>query len=130
MTHKVQAYAWSVQCKESFQELKNRLASLPILIFLYAKESFVVYCDMSKMGLCSVLLKNGHIVSYNSRHLKIHERNYHTNDLELAVVVFMFKVWRNYLYGSRFEVFSDHKSLKYLFHKKELNMRRRSWFEF
>jgi len=33
------------------------------------------------------------------------------------------------MYGSRFEVFSDHKSLKYLFDHKELNMRQRRWLE-
>ncbi|GAU51866.1 hypothetical protein TSUD_416500 [Trifolium subterraneum] len=61
--------------------------------------------------------------------LKVHERNYPTHDLELAAVVFALKVWRHYLYGSRFEVFSDHKSLKYLFDQKELNMRQRRWLE-
>lgn len=57
-------------------------------------------------------------------------RNHPTHDLELAVVVFVLKLWRHYLFGSRFEVFSDHKSLKYLFDKKELNMRQRRWLEF
>jgi hypothetical protein len=50
--------------------------------------------------------------------------------LELATVVFALKVWRHYLYGVTFEVFSDHKSLKYLFNQKELNMRQRRWMEF
>jgi len=54
-------------------------------------------------------------VAYASRQLKVHEKNYLTNDLELAAVVFVLKIWRHYLYGSKFEVFSDDKSLKYLF---------------
>ena len=45
-------------------------------------------------------------------------------------MVFALKIWRHYLYGTRFEVFSDHKSLKYLFDQKELNMRQRRWMEF
>jgi len=61
--------------------------------------------------------------------VRIHERNYPTHDLELAAMVFVLKIWRDYLYGSRFEVFSDHKSLKYLFDQKELNMRQRRWLE-
>ncbi|MCI34626.1 RNA-directed DNA polymerase (Reverse transcriptase), partial [Trifolium medium] len=52
------------------------------------------------------------------------------HDLELAAVVFVLKIWRHYLYASRFEVFSDHKSLKYLFDQKELNMRQMRWLEF
>jgi len=69
-------------------------------------------------------------VAYASRLLKVHEKNYSTHDLELAAVVFVLKIWRHYLYGSKFEVFSDHKSLKYLFDQKELNMRQRRWMEF
>ena len=69
------------------------------------------------------------MVAYASRQLRVHEKNYPTHDLELAAVVFVLKIWRHYLYGSRFEVFSDHKSLKYLFDQKELNMRQRRWLE-
>src|SRR5271157_686157 len=61
--------------------------------------------------------------------LKTHERNYPTHNLELATVVFALKSWRYYLYGEKFEVFSDHKSLKYLFSHKELNLRQRLWME-
>ncbi|GAU48856.1 hypothetical protein TSUD_288630 [Trifolium subterraneum] len=105
-------------------------APAPVLILPDAKESFVVYCDASKLGLGGVLMQKGNVVAYASRQLKVHERNYPTHDLELAAVVFALKVWRHYLYGSRFEVFSDHKSLKYLFDQKELNMRQRRWLEF
>jgi len=96
-----------------------------VLILLNPKESFVVYCDASKMGLGGVLMQNRQVVAYASRQLKVHEKNYPTHDLELAAVVFVLKIWRHYLYGSRFEVFSDHKSLKYLFDQKEFNMRQR-----
>ena len=61
---------------------------------------------------------------------KIHEKNYPTHDLELAAVIFALKIWRHYLNGERFEVFSDHKSLKYLFSQKDLNLRQRRWMEF
>jgi hypothetical protein len=60
----------------------------------------------------------------------VHEKNYLTHDLELAAVMFVLKIRRHYLYGSKFKVFSDHKSLKYLFDQKELNMRQRRWLEF
>ena len=66
---------------------------------------------------------------YGSRQLKLNEVNYLTHDLELAVVVFALKIWRHHLYGEKFELFSDHKSLKYLFTQKELNMRQRRWME-
>jgi len=60
-------------------------------------------------------MQNGQVVAYGSRQLKTHEMNYPTHDLELATIVFALKMWSHYLFGSKFEVFSDHKSLKYLF---------------
>jgi len=70
------------------------------------------------------------VATYALRQLEQHELNYPTHDLELVVVVFALKICRHYLYGARFEVFSDHKSLKYLFDQKELNMRQRRWMKF
>ena len=95
--------------------MKKRLTLAPVLILPNPKESFVVYCDASKMGLGGVLMQNRQVVAYASRQLKVHEKNYPTHDLELAAVVYVLKIWRHYLYGSKFEVFSDHRSLKYLF---------------
>jgi hypothetical protein len=75
-------------------------------------------------------MQSGQVVAYASHQLKTHEENYLTHDLELVVVVFTFKVWQHYLYGVRFEMFNDHKSLKYLSDQKELNMRQRRWMEY
>ena len=75
-------------------------------------------------------MQNGQVVAYASRQLKTYERNYPTHDLELAAIVFALKMWRHYLFGSKFEVFSYHKSLKYLVSQKELKMHQRRWLEF
>jgi len=72
---------------------------------------FVVYCDASRVGLGCVLMQNDKVIVYASRHLKVHEKNYQTHDLELAAVVFYLKIWRHYLYGVHVDVFTDHKSL-------------------
>ena len=50
--------------------------------------------------------------------------------MELAAVVFALKIWHHYLYDEEFEVYSDHKSLKYIFTQWDLNMRQRRWMEF
>lgn len=86
-------------------------------------EGFTIYSDALKNGLGCVLMQNGRVIAYASRQLKSYEKNYPTHDLELAAVVFVLKIWRHYLYGEHCEVFTDHKSLKYLFIQKELNMR-------
>ena len=70
------------------------------------------------------------VVVYASQQLKPHEKNYPTHDLELAAIVFALKMWRHYLLGVLFEFFMDHKSLKYLFSQKDLNLRQQRWLEF
>ena len=83
---------------------------------------YVIYNDASKKGLGCVLMQHGKVVAYTSRQLKNYEKNYPTHDLELAAVVFTLKIWQHYLYGEKTQIYTDHKSLKYLFTQKELNM--------
>ena len=89
-----------------------------------------MYCDASKDGLGCVLMQSDRVIAYGSRQLKNHEQNYHTHDLELAAIVSALKIWRHYLYGEKFEVFSDHKSLEYIFTQRDLNMRQSKWMEY
>ncbi|KAA0060066.1 DNA/RNA polymerases superfamily protein [Cucumis melo var. makuwa] len=81
------------------------------------------------LGLGCVLMQDGNVIAYASRQLKEHECNYPTHDLELAAVVLALKIWRHYLFGKKCHIFTDHKSLKYIFDQKELNLRQRRWLE-
>ena len=111
LTRKDVPFVWTGDCEKSFQELKIRLTSAPILTLPSSSGGFVVYTDASGIGLGCVLMQNDKAKAYGSRQLKDHEKKYATHDLELAVVVFALKLWRHYLYGERFEVHTDHKSL-------------------
>ena len=117
------------RCEESFQELKRRLTTTPMLITPISGERYTVYCDASKNGLGCVLMQRGRVVAYASRPLKNYEQNYLTHNLELEAIVFALKLWRHYLYGENFDGFSDHKSLKYIFSQKDLSARQRRWME-
>ncbi|KAH0674488.1 hypothetical protein KY290_024657 [Solanum tuberosum] len=129
LTQKTVMFQWFEACEQSFQELKPRLTTAPVLTLPEGTQGFVVYCDTSRVGLGCVLMQNGKVISYASRQLKIHERNYPTHDLELDVVVFTLKIWRHYLYGVYVDVFTDHNSLQYVFSQKELNLIQRRWLE-
>ena len=130
LTQKGVPFIWSAECEEAFQELKVRLTTAPVLIIPEQGIGYTVYTDASLRGLGCVLMQRKKVVAYASRQLKSHEKNYPTHDLELAAVVHALKIWRHYLYGERFELFSDHKSLKYIFTQKELNLRQRRWMEY
>ncbi|KAL0534284.1 hypothetical protein IC582_028573 [Cucumis melo] len=129
LTRKGAPFVWSKACEDSFQNLKQKLVTAPVLTVPDGSGSFVIYSDASKKGLGCVLMQQGKVVAYASRQLKSHEQNYPTHDLELAAVVFALKIWRHYLYGEKIQIFTDHKSLKYFFTQKELNMRQRRWLE-
>ncbi|KAD7116959.1 hypothetical protein E3N88_04227 [Mikania micrantha] len=115
--------------EKAFNELRFKLTQAPVLTLPDGPDDFVVYSDASYLGLGCVLMQRGKVVAYASRQLKVHEVNYPTHDLELAAVVFALKIWRHYLYGVKCTIYTDHKSLKYFFTQKELNMRQRRWIE-
>nr|GFD24358.1 putative reverse transcriptase domain-containing protein [Tanacetum cinerariifolium] len=128
-TQKKFKFEWGDKQEAAFQLLKQKLCGTPILALPEGCEDFIVYCDASNKGLGAVLMQREKVISYASRQLKIHEKNYTTHDLELGSIVFTLKIWRHYLYGTKCTVFTDHKSLQHILNQKELNMRQRRWLE-
>ncbi|WVZ58893.1 hypothetical protein U9M48_009115 [Paspalum notatum var. saurae] len=108
-------FQWMSACQKAFEELKKRLTTALVLIFPDMHKPFSVYCDASRLGLACVLMPEGKVIAYASWQLRDHEKNYSTHDLELAAV--------------KCDIYTDHKSLKYIFTQTELNMRRRRWLE-
>ncbi|GJU22885.1 putative reverse transcriptase domain-containing protein [Tanacetum coccineum] len=129
LTQKNVKFDWGEKEEATFQLIKQKMCSAPILALPKGSENFIVYCDASHKGLGAVLMQNEKVIAYASRQLKIHEKNYTTHDLELIAVVFALKMWRRYLYRTRCTVFIDHKSLQHILDQKELNMRQRRWLE-
>nr|GFC23481.1 putative reverse transcriptase domain-containing protein [Tanacetum cinerariifolium] len=91
LTQKNKKYEWGVEQEEAFQNLKDNLRNAPILSFPDGVEDFVVYCDTSNQGLGCVLMQRGKVIAYAPRQLKIHEKNYTTQDLKFGAVVFALK---------------------------------------
>jgi hypothetical protein len=129
LTEKDVDFKWNNDCEVSFQTLKHKLVNAPILSLSESGKRFTVYTDASRIGLGCVLMQDGKVIAYGSRQLKKYERNYPTHDLEWATVVFALKSWRHYLYGETCDIYTDYKSLKYIFIQKELNMRQHRWLE-
>ena len=100
-----------------------RLTTAPILTLPEGTLCFMVYCDASRFGLGCVLMKNGKVITYGSRHLNVHEKNCPIQDIDMAVVVFSLKISRHYLHVVHVDMFTDHKIPLYVFTHKELNLR-------
>jgi hypothetical protein len=120
-------FKWTQKCQEAFEALKEKLTTSPVLVLPDVHKPFSVYSCYT--GLGCVLMQEGRVVAYSSRQLKVHEKNYPIHDLELATVVHALKTWRHYLYRQKCDVYTYHKSLKYIFTQSELNMRQRRWLE-
>jgi ribonuclease HI len=129
LLEKGKVFKWTQDCQASFEELKKYLTMAPVLVLPDLSKKFDIYCDGSRRGLGCVLMQEGLVVSYASRQLRKHEENYPTHDLELAAVVHALKIWRHYHIGHRCKIYSDHKSLMYIFTQSELNLRQHRWLE-
>ncbi|XP_073121432.1 uncharacterized protein [Henckelia pumila] len=112
LTKKDVSFVWTSKCEESFHELRHRLTTALVLALPSGSGGY-----------------RGHVIAYDSRKLKTHEDNYPVHGLDLAAIVFALKIWHHYFYGERFEIFADHKSLKYWFTQAELNMMQQIWMD-
>jgi hypothetical protein len=122
-------YLWSEACDEAFKHLRRLLTISPVLAQPDTTKPFDVYCDASGTDLGGVLMQEGRVISYSSRQLRRHEEHYPTHDLELAAIVMTLRMWHHYLLGNAVHIYTDHKSLKYIFTQPDLNMRQRRWLE-
>jgi hypothetical protein len=129
LLEKGKEFKWTWKCQDSFNQLKLRLTSPLVLIMPDLQKRYDIYYDACGQGLGCVLMQEGHMIAYASRQLRKHELNYPTHDLELAAVVHALKIWRHYIMGTKFQVYIDHKILKYIFTQKDLNLRQHRWLE-
>ncbi|XP_070009632.1 uncharacterized protein [Nicotiana sylvestris] len=102
LTQEVAPFRWSDECEQSFQKLKTALTTALVLVL------------PSTSG---------------SSTLKLHKKNGIVHDLELAAIAHVLKIWRHYLYGVSYDIFTGHRSLQHLFKQKDLNLRQQRWLE-
>ncbi|GJY79862.1 putative nucleotidyltransferase, ribonuclease H [Tanacetum coccineum] len=129
LTKKNTPFIWGEEQEKSFVTLRKKLREALILVLSEGTKDIVVYSDASYSGLGCVLMQQGKVITNALRQLKMHEENYPTYFLEFAAVVFALKIWRHYLYGVKFIIYNDHRSLQYFLEKKDLNMRQRRWLD-
>ena len=120
---KDETFTWTDLKDQAFNKLKQILASEPILKLPDFDKTFEVIVDACGQGIGGILQQDRHPIAYESRQLRVHEKNYPNHDLELLAIIHALKKWRHYLLGQTFELVTDHKNLKWIFTQNDLNMR-------
>ncbi|GJV16804.1 putative reverse transcriptase domain-containing protein [Tanacetum coccineum] len=92
LMRKGEKFVWNEEREKSFEELKRRLVSSPVLTLPSGIGGYQIYSDASKKGLGCVFMQHGKVIAYASRQLKPYEVNYPTHDLDVAAVVFALKI--------------------------------------
>lgn len=123
-------FKWTMECPQSFEQLKQLLTTAPVLSIADPEKDYVVCIVGSKEGVGGVLMQEGKVIAYESRKLKEHEQKYSAYDLELTAVVHALKMWRHYLVGRIFFLMTDHHSLTSYFSQPTLNARQARWVDF
>ncbi|GJU16905.1 retrotransposon protein, putative, ty3-gypsy subclass [Tanacetum coccineum] len=130
LMRKGEKFVWTDERQESFEELKREIG---VCSDIESSIRFRWFSDIQVMHRRKVwgwvVMQTWKVIAYASRSTEPYKVNYPPMFLELAAVVFALKIWRHYLYGEACDIFTDHKSLKYIFTQRELNMRQRRWLE-
>ena len=113
------AFEWNQECQGSFDTLKAKMASTPILVFPDWNKEFHVHVDASSVALGVVLAQPGegdldHSIAYSSRKLSFVEQNYTMTEREGLAMVYALQMFRHYLLGRHFKMFIDHSYFQYL----------------
>jgi len=123
-------FCWMEKHEPAFQKLKAQLTNAPILTLPNFAKTFELECDASGVGICVVLLHDGHPIAYFSEKLHGATLNNPTYDKELYALVRALQTWEDYLVSKDFVIHSDHESLEDLKGQHKLKKRHAKWMEF
>ena len=134
LTEKNHLFRWTDQCQQSFDTLRQRLVSAPILAFPDCTREFILDTDASEQGIGAVLSQihqdgRKHVVAYASRVLSKPECKYSVTRKELLAVIVFIHHFRPYLLGRKFILRTDHSSLLWLKSFKEPEGQLAHWLE-
>lgn len=132
LLRKRKQFEWSCRAQKSFELLKTRLSSAPLLVHADFSKPFIVQCDASSVGVGAVLAQldddgNERPIAYMSQKLNRAQRNYTVTELECLAVVLAVRKFRAFIEGHEFRVITDHSSLKWLMNQQDLSGRLARW---
>jgi len=129
---KGKGFKWTPDAQISFEALKDKLCSAPILSSPDYNKPFIIQTDASKLGVGAVLTQRDENlvekpIAFYSKKLNKAQSNYSVTELECLAVILSLKKFRQYVEGQEFRVVTDHASLKWLMSQGDLSGRLARW---
>uniref|UniRef100_A0A803NAQ1 Reverse transcriptase RNase H-like domain-containing protein n=1 Tax=Chenopodium quinoa TaxID=63459 RepID=A0A803NAQ1_CHEQI len=115
---------------EAFDDLKDAVTKEPVLALPDYSKPFELHTDASDFAIGGVLMQEGHPVAYESRKLNDTERRYPVHDKEMTAIIHCLRVWRHYLLGSRFTIYTNNVATSYFQNQKKLSPKQARWQDF
>lgn len=127
---KERAWAWTSECQDAFERLKEEMQKEPVMALPNHDKPYEVHTDASDYAIGGVLMQEGHPIAYESRKLNDTERRYTVQEKEMSAIIHCLRVWRHYLLGNRFVILTDNIATSYFKTQKNLSAKQARWQEF
>lgn len=120
------------EAEKSFEELKARLTTAPVLVHADFSKPFIIACDASTEGIGGVLSQlddegNERPIYFFSQKLSPRQKAYSITELECLAAVASVKKFKAFVEGQPFKIITDHASLKWLMQQKDLSGKLARW---
>jgi hypothetical protein len=110
---KKNSFTWTPATAQAFQTLKNTMCTTPVLSLPNFTKTFVLECDTLGKGIGVVLMQEGHLLAFTSKQLSERNLGKPIYEKEMLAILHAIELWCPYLLGQRFQIKTDHQSLKY-----------------
>jgi hypothetical protein len=115
---KKNSFTWTTAIAQAFQTLKMAMCTTPVLALLDFTKTFVLECDASGKGIGAVLMQEGRPLAFTSKQLSERNLGKSIYEKEMLAILHAVDLWHRYLSGQRFQIKTDHQSLKYFLEQR------------
>jgi hypothetical protein len=124
---KKNSFTWTPAAAQDFQMLKMDMCTTPILALPYFTKTFVLECYASGKGIGVVLMQEGRPFAFTNKQLSERNLGKSIYENEMLAILHVIYLWHPYLLGQRFQIKTDHQSLKYFLEKHISSLEQQKW---
>jgi hypothetical protein len=124
---KKNSFTWTPVTAQDFQTLKTAMCTTPVLALPDFTKTFVLECDASGKGIGTFLMQEGRPLAFTSKQLSERNLEKPIYKKEMLAIMHVVDLWHPYLLGKRFQIKTNHQSLKYFLEQRISSSRQQKW---